>query len=30
MKRKLLKIADGIVASLSRPREPIPRIRWYP
>jgi hypothetical protein len=29
MKRRLLKIIDRIVASLSRPPEPLQRIRWY-
>jgi hypothetical protein len=29
MKRALLKTIDRIVASLSRPPEPPPRIRWY-
>ena len=29
MKRLLLKAIDRIVAGLSRPPEPLQRIRWY-
>lgn len=29
MKRQLLKIIDRILASLSKPPEPLQRIRWY-
>ena len=29
MKPRLLKIIDRILASLSKPPEPLQRIRWY-